>query len=139
MTPQEITAHALALGITPELYPEFWVELRFSRCPECEAIFHADVKFCNHHRHEVVRCFEHLERHCTLPSPLSDSPRCAIWDGFYMRALGLPCIVRGERTSLLQGQPPTTTKITNVDGRTYLTGSVTAALCAAFLAKGAKG
>lgn len=127
MTRQEITAHALALGITPELYPEFWD----SECQTCGNVMH---KPCG--------CWpdgSHTTYNCTLPDPLSDSTRCAIWDGFYMRALGWPCIVRGERTSLLQGQPPTTTKITNVDGRTYLTGSVTAALHAAFLAKGAKG
>ncbi len=65
MTTQEITAHAIELGITPELYPEFWAPAGFAT-PSGPVFY------------------------CTLPSPDSADPRACLWDGFYMRALGWP-------------------------------------------------
>lgn len=69
MTPTEITTHALALGITPELYPEFW------RCTHCQR--------------SCARCIcggtsGHV---CTLPDPDSDDPTACLWEPFLMRAL----------------------------------------------------
>ncbi len=111
MTPTEITAHALELGITPELYLELWA------C-NCEEGFCCDAEDCERPR-------------CTLPSPDSDDPRACLWEPFYMRALGWPnlgnyddfyeCLVACGDMMLSSHRGPTST----------------AALRAAWLAKGA--
>lgn len=135
MTPTEITAHALELGITPDLYPE-WFD---AKCPECGQLEHDPAGWyeadtgcagCN-----FLCCgdFEGppLEWICTLPAPDSDDPRACMWDGFYMRALGWPnlgnyddfyeCLVACGDMMLSSHRGPTPT----------------AALRAAWLAKGA--
>jgi hypothetical protein len=122
MTPTEITAHALALGITKEAFPEFWGV----HCTACDRRWGRYVVAC-------PTCAKQgpLENRCYLPSPDSDDPRCPLWDGFYMRALGWPnlgdygefyeCLVACGDMMLSSHRGPTPT----------------AALRAAWLAKGA--
>lgn len=117
MTPQEISAHAIELGITPELYPELWD----SECQTCGNVVH---KPCG--------CWpdgSHTTHTCNLPDPDSDDPRCPLWDGFYMRALGYGLLIDVDKDRgfiLRQGWATPSREATP-----------TAALRAAFLAKGA--
>lgn len=116
MTPTEITAHAIELGITKEAFPELWD----CGCATCDMA--SDVCYCGLSDYSPVW-------HCNIPAPDSTDPRCPLWDGFYMRALGWPVILywtdgfnvkkRGLDESIVYPTP-------------------TAALRAAWLAKGAK-
>lgn len=88
MEPIDTTALALRLGITREVYPE-WFD---AKCPICGKTEHDPAGWyeadtgaagCN-----FLCCgdFEGPpeEWRCTLPSPLSDDPRACLWDGFLM-------------------------------------------------------
>lgn len=121
MTTTEITAHALALGITREQYPELWD----SECQTCGNVIH---KPCG--------CWpdgSHTTYTCTLPDPLSDDPRACLWEPFYMRALGWPsmCVYTGIVNRVEY-------KVNDRMGATWQQ-TPTAALHAAWLVKGAKG
>lgn len=130
MTPQEISAHAIELGITPELYPEFWA----LACPMCG---HGRLEYCDFGPTDGYACDQceaffssskGLVNTCTIPDPDSDDPRCPLWDGFYMRALGWP-LLRVDSSS-------GTLRYEGMRGQFHKT--PTAALRAAWLAKGAK-
>lgn len=107
MTPQEITAHAIELGITPEAFPELWAPTGFTTSS-------GPIFFC------------------TLPSPDSADPRACLWDPFYMRALG-------SRVWPFVGQDADGTWVIGISKGDVSKGPTpTAALRAAWLAKGAK-
>lgn len=121
MTPTEISAHAIELGITPELYSELW-RRRTHSCSECEL---------DHLHDSCPRCGSSLNNGplytCTLPDPDSDDPRACLWEPFYMRALGWRATVLRLFTEY---------KIEGI-GKTWRK-TPTAALRAAWLWKGAK-
>lgn len=117
MTPQEITAHALLLGITPELYPELWGW----HCDTCGYTGHDKDCGCAAYPQNTIAV-------SLLPDPLSDDPRARLYEPFYMRALGWPRIEpdRDRGFILRQGWASPIREATP-----------TAALHAAWLAKGA--
>lgn len=121
MTTTEITTHALALGITRELYPCLWRQ-RIHFCSECGL---------DHFDNSCPRCGCSLHNGplyaCTLPDPLSDDPRACLWEPFYMRALGWPTIKPDINRGFVMQRP----------WSSIHEATPTAALHAAWLAKGA--
>lgn len=133
MTPTEISAHAIELGITPEAFPELWKDI----CEHCGGV--DGIYAVNYGPDESdTRCgycqlapTKEVLYTCILPAPDSADPRACLWDGFYMRALGWPnlgnygefyeCLVACGDMMLSSHRGPTPT----------------AALRAAWLAKGA--
>ncbi len=123
--PLDTTALAARLGITRELYAEwFW-----QHCPKCDS-----PKLLQHSFTKEVACKncnsdfmkpETVVWRCTLPSPLSDDPRARLWNDFFMEALGWPHVYQfGEAWA-----------VEDAGRRRWIMDTRTQALYAAFLAK----
>lgn len=74
--PFDATALAAQVGITREVFPEFF------GCQRC--------RLSIPNEHECGYCLENGSQPiaCNLPDPMSDDPRAVLWEPFFMRALG---------------------------------------------------